>query len=184
VARAKARRGFGVGLDDDPRAGVFSCCAKTSISRNRDRSAPDAATEASPRVWSITSTLSRVGGGVGWVKAAGILVRCASVIRWMAPRARSSRAVSSSGCVVRMSSRSEGCLGSKCNPLWSTSKRPVAGSAARPGNSGPEAMRLRRATTGRSRFAAHGQPTVSCARVCPQNRQLYHPRAGSPRCRL
>ena len=69
VARAKARRGFGVGLDDDPRAGVFLLCKDKHFEkprpvrpRRRDRGVPKSLVDH--------QHISRIGGGVGWIKAA------------------------------------------------------------------------------------------------------------------
>jgi len=117
--RAKARRGFGVGLDDDPRAGVFLLWAKTSFQKPRPVRPPTPPTERPREFWSITSTYPGSGAGWVWVKAA---VFGQMTLRYpvMQPRARAAelyhRAVR-----VRMSSTVRGLFRVKmANPLWFT----------------------------------------------------------------
>ena len=170
-------RGLGVGLDEDRRVRVLGPRAGQHRAEGGGP-APLARTEASSRVWSITSTWPGPGAGQAG-STPEYLVRCPSRSRAMASRARASSAVSSSGCCARMSSRSHGRSASKCTPCRSMSS-PSGAAPLRPGRterrnasstcSSPAPVRaataIPRAATGRrpqtaTRSAAPGQPRRS-----------------------
>jgi len=158
----------------------FSCCAKTSISRNRDRP-PRRRDRGVPNVVGRSPHIycgSR--RGVGWVKPAVIWSRMRFGLSVDGTRgAVRSRAVSHrAGACPGCPSRSEGCLGSKCTfyglPVtqWRLGPPGPAGKTADRSNASFDAH------TGRSRFAATGQPRELVPALA--NRPFYHPRAAAP----
>jgi len=164
----------------DRAPGFFLLCKDKAFSRNRDRVPPPTRDEASPRFGRSTSTSIRVGGRVGWVKAAvfgQIALRLSGGWHRRAPV--SSRAVSSKRVrAFRDVFEVRGCLGSKCNPFMVYSNPVAARPPGRETATGTQCV-LRRDTHRQITALRHGQATVKLWPALPQP-QLYHPARGSP----